>query len=135
MADDEPDVDSQDEGLQLLLGGLAVSAVSPESWHEEEDLKQRPPSQGADVRVRNNASGTPQEREITRNIPLVNMKDLAEEETHGCYDRAFHCTTNGQLIRPPARIVDMVCNVWPTRTTLWIVKCFDLFALFCAVVQ
>lgn len=115
MADDEPDVDSGDEGLQLLLGGLAVSAVSPKSWHEEEDSNQLPPPHGTDVRVRNNQSGTQQEREITRNIPLVSMESLPEEETHGCYDRAFHCTTNGHLIRPRVRIVDMVRNVWPTQ--------------------
>ena len=127
MADDEPDVDSEDEGLKLLLGGLSVSAISPKSWHEEEDSRQLP--HGADVSVRRNASGSEHERELARNMPLVCMKDIPEEDTHGWCDHAFHCTTNGQLIRPPVRIVDMVCNVWPTQRSLWILI-FDLFVFF-----
>ena len=95
-------VDSEDEGMEMLLGGLAVSAVTDAAWRDDEESfssKKLPP--------------TPQDECIQGNekpataVSLVDISKMGEEESHGCYDRAFYCSPNGQLLRPAVCIVDL----------------------------
>ena len=104
--DDDSDIDSVDGGFRLLLGGLSISQVSPTAWDDEEE---EDPALAAINKESNNSTDVQENRqEANKSATLYRMENLEEERTYGCYDRAFHCTQTGQLIRPPVRIVDMV---------------------------
>lgn len=116
---DDSQIDSADEGLELLLGGLSVTALSPAAWDSEEQC-------GDDAtRPRATAAGTVQPRNVTipgtqekppRSVRILDIETVAEEETYGCYDRAFHSSPSGELSSPPMRIVDMVR--WPSASKI-----------------
>lgn len=106
----ESEVDSGDEGMEMLLGGLAVSAVTDAAWRDdvEESISSKlPPTPHHDECMQGNekpATAPP------RNVSLVDISKVGEQESHGCYDRAFYCSPNGQLLRPNVCIVDMVSD-------------------------
>lgn len=102
--EDDSGVDSEDEGLELLLPSLSLSAVSAAAWHDDDDDKQSDDT--GETERRNVVCKT--QTNHSRKAVLVGVENLLEVETLGCYDRAFHCSPTGQLVRPPIRIVDMV---------------------------
>lgn len=109
----DTEVDSKDEGMELLLGELAVSAITLEAWDDEEVDNTNPP---ADASLKRNKTANTQET-AARNIQLLVISSMVEEKTCGGYDRAFHCEPNGQLVRPPVRItcIDMVSSQFCLR--------------------
>lgn len=107
-ASTDSEINSEDEGMELLLGGLNVFAVTPAAWENEEHHFEPPPIKALNTEQSHEKTGTHDEAP-TRNIALIDITSMAEEEsTHGCYDRAFHCSPDGQLVCPPVRIVDLV---------------------------
>ena len=104
MHNDNSAIDAEDEGLELLLGGLPVSAISPEAWNEDEKQEKPPPATEIETGQRN----TQETPRTTCSVPLFDLKSVAEVETYESYARAFHWRPDGQLVRPPVRIIDMV---------------------------
>jgi len=107
---DASELDSEDEGLEILLGGMDLVAVSLAAWDDEEVVTL--PANNDTMRRRDEASNA---REApAKKVSLLNIEDLAEGDMQVYCDRAFHCAPNGQLVRPPVRIVDMVRSLVPS---------------------
>lgn len=88
--------DSEDEGMQLLLGGLSLKGMCDGSWSEEvED----------DI--------VPQKKSLSQEklqpvcSSFVRLKGLRTVDNQISLDNAYHVSSEGRVMEPPVRIVDM----------------------------
>lgn len=95
----QDDYDSEEEGMQLLLGGLGCLEMSKTEWAEEEAITKptfSKPSQKIDS---NGGLSSPVP------VQLVDLNMIKRSNEH--IENAYRLSKNGTLEKPPVQIVDM----------------------------
>lgn len=117
MTSDETEEQAQDEidaqeGLAMLLGGLATCDMTSVEWDakEEDDTmreQQKQPQSSSALSIL-----TPRTKRMVHHIPVGNSSPSPEQNSPDvlfsqCCDRAFSISSNGNISKPPVSIVDM----------------------------
>ena len=94
------DYDSADEGLQMMLGGMALGDISCDSWtHQDDSLPTRSTSP-----VRNNGNEWSQKHGVTIDLKEIQLSD----RNLGFSSRVHSIAKDGQIVPPNVQVVDLV---------------------------
>jgi uncharacterized membrane protein len=92
--------DSADEGLQMMLGGIALGDISCNSWTHQDDSV----ASISTKIVRNKCNESSQKHGVTIDLKKIQFSD----QNSDFFSRVHSISKDGQIVQPNIRIIDLV---------------------------